>query len=39
MVETLSLGTRIVVMSEGRMTGELERVKATEEQILMLASS
>jgi ABC-type sugar transport system ATPase subunit len=39
MVETLSLGTRIDVMSEGRMTGELERIKATEEQILMLASS
>jgi ribose transport system ATP-binding protein len=39
MVEALSLGTRIDVMSEGRMTGELERVKATEEQILMLASS
>jgi ribose transport system ATP-binding protein len=39
MVETLSLGARIDVMSEGRMTGELERAMATEEQILLMASS
>lgn len=34
MLEVLGMGDRIVVMSEGRVTGELERSEATQEAIL-----
>jgi ribose transport system ATP-binding protein len=38
MIETLSLGTRIITMGEGRITGELKRTIATEDQVLLLSS-
>jgi ABC-type sugar transport system ATPase subunit len=39
MMETLSLGSRVMVMCEGRVAGESDRSAATEEGILALASN
>jgi ABC-type sugar transport system ATPase subunit len=39
LVEVLTLGDRILVMAQGRITGELSRAEATEERIVHLASA
>ena len=36
--EILGMSDRIVVMHEGRMTGELQRAEATQENIMALAT-
>jgi len=38
MMETLSMGDRIIVMHEGRVTGILDRAGSTEEEVVALAS-